>query len=174
MVYELIVAVGGLIITIAIFTYSQFERKKVESARLTFDLTKRMYDEPIKSARTVINNAIEDEKHNLIIENTEGVGHLGDYTIYQRDLEDYLNELEQVGLFVNKKVLDEEFAYEMFGYQFVNVWEYSEINEYIKKQRIDYQKDLWNQFEKAYKIFKKIQDEKKVKPAIRKFSKNIK
>ena len=174
MTYEWLIPVGALGITILIFSFTQWQRKKVESARLTLDLTKRMYDEPVKSAREVINNAIEDENHKLIIEDVEGVGNLGDYTIYSRHLEDYLNELEQIGLFVNKKVLDKEFAYEMFGYQIVNVWKYPEINDYIKKQREDYQTDLWSHLEKAYKKFKKMQDEKKVKPASRKFSKNLK
>jgi len=170
MTWEIIIPVIALGVTIGIFTYTQWEKKKVESARLTVELGKRMLDPDIKKTRTILNNAMDDDKRQLIIEDTEGVGHLDGITVYHRALEDYLNELEQIGLLVNKKVLGEEFAYEMFGFQFVSVWEYPEINEYIKKQRDEYQKDLWIQFETAYKKFKPLSD--KVTPAKRKFSIN--
>ena len=165
-----IIPVIALAVTIGIFTYNQWEKKKIESAQLTLQLGKRMLDSDIKGTRTTINNAMDDDKRKLIIEDTKDVGHFDQYTVYHRDLEDYLNELEQIGLLVNKKVLDKEFAYEMFGFQFVNVWEYPEINEYIKKQRKDYQEDLWSHFETAYKKFKPLSD--KVTPAKRKFSIN--
>jgi hypothetical protein len=170
--WEIIIPVSALAVTILIFTYTQWQKKRVESAQLTLELGKRMFEPNIKATREILNNAMDDKTKTLIIEDTKNVGHFMEFTIYHRDLEDYLNELEQIGLLVNKKVLDGDFAFEMFGFQIISVWEYPEINEYIKKQREDYREDLWNQFEKAYEKFKPLSE--KVTPANRKFSINKK
>jgi len=93
------------------------------------------------------------------------------FKITGRQLEEYLNELEQIGLFVNKGVLDEDFAYQMFGYPICSVWEYPKIKAYIENARKE-QDDLWNQFETAYDLFKPIRNAQKLKAMRKKHSEN--
>ncbi len=169
--YEWLIPVKALIITILIFSYTQWQRKKVESAQLSFNLTQRLYEPKIEQIRVTLANAIT--KKATITFKIQDISELNVVSMSEDKIDDYLNELEQIGLFVNKGVLGKEFAYQMFGYQFVSVWEFEPIKEYIKKCRTTYQKDLWNQFEKAYKKFKKIHSRRKVIPAIRLFKEDL-
>jgi hypothetical protein len=162
---EWLIGLGGLIVTILIFSYTQWQRKRVDSAQLTLNLTQRLYEPKIEKIRAKISFAITAKQTIKIQNETE----MMELTITEDEINEYLNELEQIGLFLNQGVLGKEFAYQMFGYQFVSVWEYKPIVEYIKEERKVTQKDLWDQFEKAYKKFKKEQKKRKVIPMFRYF-----
>lgn len=82
--------------------------------------------------------------------------------VTERELESYLNVLEEIGLLTNKKVLDKSFAYEMFSYQIRTVYENKVIKKHIDDERINEKRnDLWDQFEKAYGTITKISIKKK-------------
>ncbi len=151
----------ALIATIGIFTYSQYLKKRIESAQLSLDLNKRMYDETIRKTRTSIYNAMDLKKDLEILEAGTIASNDENITIQERDIDEYLNVLEEIGLFVNKKVLDKDFAYEMFGFQIRTIYDFKFIKTYMEEQRKKQgQGDLWSQLEKSYKKIIKIKNKK--------------
>ena len=151
---EWIVASIGLGVTIGIFTYQTWKKKQVESAQLTLELGKRFNDEDLKATREKIYDSIDEKRTLRILRPNETTG-ANEISVGSREMNDYLNELEQIGLFVNKKVLDEKFAYEMFGYQFISVYNHEAVNAFIKEEQKE-QSDLYSQFTKAVIRFNEI------------------
>ena len=165
----------ALIATIGIFSYTQYKKKKVESAQHCFDLNKRMFDEPLRTTRTKIYNAIDLSKNIEILPVDQDVSDSENILIRERDMDEYLNVLEEIGLFVNKKVFDRDFAYEMFGFQIISVHDFKSINDYMKNQRITHdQNDLWSQIEKMYLEMVELKKKKNTIVVRQKFFRKIK
>lgn len=165
----------ALIATIGIFTYTQHKKKKIESSQLCLDLNKRMYDEPLRTTRTKIYNAMDLKKDLKILEAGAIASDDQSIPILERDIDEYLNVLEEVGLFVNKKVFDKDFAYEMFGFQLITIHDFKPIKNYMKNQRIIHkQNDLWSQIEKSYITIKELKEKKNTIGVRQKFFRKIK
>ena len=73
------------------------------------------------------------------------------YTLYEID-DFLLGHFEDVGILVNKGIIDVDVAYEEFFWYASTAWENCEINKYIREQRKD-GLDTYDKFEEIYKEF---------------------
>lgn len=152
---------AGGVITTALYTARNFAKQtKTTSADLTYKLNERLYQPNIFATREIVRTAI-DKKQPLVI-GTSIVSDINTLTVSEHDLDNYLAELELIGLLLNKRVLDLDFTYQTFGYLFVSIFSQPEINKYIKYWQSQ-QSDLWSEFETAVKKFKKHKQKKGVK-----------
>ena len=160
--YKWIIPSGGLIVTIVVFIITQWDRKKIDSAQLTLKLNERLNNDEIKKIRKVIRSALDDKNESLEIvkDDPQKIGK--SHGITELELVDYLDELEQIAMLVNHKVIDKEFAYQIFGGIFVSIAEYTPIKDFIQKQKDD-KKDSYSHFTKAYEKFKRIEVKRNVR-----------
>lgn len=80
----------------------------------------------------------------------------------QNEFSNYLGDLELISLFVNKKNLDIDFAYEIFGIQILECWQNDEVKKFVKSEKDIYGQDLFSQIDKIIPKLKQIEDKKSI------------
>lgn len=152
-----IVMIGALAIQIKGQKTELSETRKSRSAHIANDYDKRFMEDRFRIITRIISLA---EINGKPIQITIGKPTNDSYLhIHEFDLDNYLSELETLGLFVIDGVISVKYAYELFGDQFNAVFEDNIISKYMKNIRIT-ETDLWDNLYEAHKILCDYKDKK--------------
>lgn len=145
-------AAAGIVITLAIFIFNNRKKNTITSVRLTHDLN-RIFNEPkFDKIRKIIDQTINEKKKLFITK--DGLAPPFEYGISEKEIDDYLNELELIAMYVNRKAIGLDMAYNAFASAFESIYEHKDIRTYIEKSKSE-QSDYWNNFEKVLNKFRK-------------------
>jgi len=145
-------AAAGVIVTLGISMFNNRKKRIITSVKLTHELNQIFSDPKFDKTRNIIEQTINENKPLLITR--DGLPQPMTYVISEKEIDDYLSELELIAMYVNKKALDLDIAYNAFASAFESIYGHNDIRTHIEKSKSE-QSDYWNDFEKAVTKFRK-------------------
>jgi hypothetical protein len=116
------------------------ENKKTRSAQVSYEFGKRLLEnDDFRQCSRMIDDAIKNKTKIIINENPTVEK---SNSINKIQLDNYLSELETLGLFINDGVISVKYGYELFGDQIDNVFTNDEIKTHVVPTKA--KTDLWD------------------------------
>lgn len=155
----------ALVVTIIIFIVTQLKTKRLESAKLIFDIEARFLEkENMEISKQMDEHLYKNVTLNVGADETDG---------NRRKIYNYLSELEVVCQFHEEGVLTTPQVYELLGSGIIDVMRIDPIVDLIESDRKKlHQDDLYDNLQKTFGImidYQKKKFEKKTPENIREF-----